>query len=68
MGNAFGVIPLSPQMVYQGPRTNNGFISDILTVHRAVKDSNCPNYVEIQIPVSSKLKIKNWKYYLAETF
>ena len=62
MNNAFGVIPLSPLMLYQGPKTNNTATSDILSLHRAVKDSNFPNYMGIRIPVSSKLKIKNWKY------
>ena len=66
MGNAFGVIPLSPLMLYQGPNTNNASTSDILNLHRAVKNSNCPNNMGIRIPVASKLKIKNWKYYLAD--
>ena len=66
MDNAFGVIPLSPLMLYQGPKTNNMATSYILSLHRAVKDSNCPNYIGIWIPVSPKLKIKNWKYYLAD--
>ena len=64
MGNAFGVIPLSPLMLYQGPKTNNASTSYILTLHRAVKNSNCPNYMGI--PVDSELKIKNWKYYLVD--
>ena len=59
MGNVFGVIPVSPLMLYQGPRTNNASTSDILTLLRAVKDSNCPNYMGIRIPVSSKLKTGN---------
>ena len=59
MDNAFGVIPLSPLMLYQGPKTNNTATSDILSLHRAVKDSNCPNYMGIRIPVSSKLKTGN---------
>ena len=66
MDNVFGVIPLSPLMLYQGPKTNNTATSDILSLHRAVKDSYCPNYMGIPIPVSSNLKIKNWKYYLAD--
>ena len=66
MDSAFGIISLSPLMLYQGPKTNNAATSDILSLHRAVKDSNCPNYMGIRIPVSSKLKIKNWKYYLAD--
>ena len=57
MGNVFGVIPLSPLKLYQGPKTNNASTSDILTLHRAVKSSNCPNYMAILIPVASKLKI-----------
>ena len=64
--NAFGVIPLSPLMLYQGPKTNSTAAYDILALHKIVKSSNCPNYMGIQIPVSSKLNIKNWKYYLAD--
>ena len=66
MDNVFGVIPLSPLMLYQGPKSNKTATSDSLSLHRAVRDSNCPNYMGIRIPVSSKLKIKNWKYYLAD--
>ena len=58
MDNAFGVIPLSPLMLYQGPKTNNMATSDILSLHRAVRDSNCPNYMGIRIPASSKFKFK----------
>ena len=65
MGNAFCVLPLSPLMLYQGPKTNHTCISDILTHHRAMRDSNYPNFISIRISVASKLKIKNWKYYLA---
>ena len=66
MDNAFGVIPLSPLMLHQGPKTDNIAASDILAFHKIVKNSNCPNYMGIRIPVSSKLNIKNWKYYLAD--
>ena len=66
MDNAFGVIPLSPLMLYEGPKTNYTATSDILALHKAVKNSNCPNYMGIRVPVSSKLNIKNWKYYLAD--
>ena len=51
MDNVFDVIPLSPLMLYQGPKTINVATSDILTLHRTVKDSNCPNYMGIRIPV-----------------
>ena len=53
-------------MLYQGPKTDRAGISDILTLHRAVRDYNCPNYMGIQISVASKLKINNWKYYLSD--
>ena len=66
MGNAFCVNPLSPLMLYQDPKINNAAVSDILALHRTVKHSNCPNYMGIRIPVSSKVNIKNWKYYLGD--
>ena len=47
MDNAFGVIPLSPLILYQGPKPNNVAASDILALHRTVKDSNCKNYMGI---------------------
>ena len=59
MGNAFGAIPLSPLILYQGPKTDHARISDILTLHRAVMESNWPNYMGIPIPVASKLRIGN---------
>ena len=40
MNNAFGVIPLSPLMIFQGPITNNAATSAMLSLHRAVKYSN----------------------------
>ena len=59
MGSVFCAIPLSPFIFYAS-------ISDILTLHRAVREPNCPNYMGIWIPMASKLKIENWKYYLAD--
>ena len=41
-------------------------MSDILSLHRAVSKSNCPNYMGVQIPVASTLIIKIWKHYLAD--
>ena len=65
MDNAFRVIPLSPIILYQSPKTDHARISDIPILHRLVRESNCPCYMGIRIPVASKL-IKNWKYYLAD--
>ena len=53
-------------LLYQGPNPDHARIFDILTLHRAIRDSNCPNYMGIQIPVAFKLNIRNWKYYLAD--
>ena len=58
MDNAFGIIPLSPLMGHC-PKTNNVATSDILALHRTVKDSYCLTYLGVRIPGSSKLKIGN---------
>ena len=57
MGEPFGVIPLSPLLVYTGKNTNNNQVSDPLSTHKLVRHSGC-------IPVDSKLNIKNWRSYL----
>ena len=47
MASALGVIPLSPLMLYQGPNTDHARMTVILTLHRVMMDSNCPNYMGI---------------------
>ena len=64
MGQPFGVIPLSPLLVYTGPNTSNNQVSDPLLAHKLVRQSGSPNFVGSRIPVDSKLNIKNWRLYL----
>ena len=64
MGEPFGVIPLSPLLVYTGPETNNKPMPDPLSLHRHVRQSGCPNFLGSRIPVDSKLNIKNWRFHL----
>ena len=64
MGEPFGVIPLSPLLVYTGPNTSNNQVSDPLLAHKLVRQSGCPNFGGSRIPVDSKLNIKNWRFYL----
>ena len=44
MGEPFGVIPLSPFVVYTGPNTSNTSVSDPLLAHKLVQKSGCPNF------------------------
>ena len=64
MGESFGVIPLSPLLVYTGQNTSNNRVCDPLLTHRLVRQSGCPNFLGCRIPVDSKLHIKNWRSYL----
>ena len=51
MGEPFGVIPLSPLLVYTGKNTNNNQVSDPLSAHKLVRHSGCPNFLGSRIPV-----------------
>ena len=42
MVEPFGVIPLSPLVVYTGPNTSNTPVSDPLLAHKLVRESGCP--------------------------
>ena len=59
MGNTFGVIPLSPLMLYQGPRTNNASASDIpdSKVRRTIVDLSWPKNFSVNAGV---MKDKYW--------
>ena len=64
MGEPFGVIPLSPLLVYTGQNTGSNRVCDPLLAHRLVRQLGCPNFLGCRIPVHSKLHIKNWRFYL----
>ena len=44
MGEPFGVIPLSPLLVYTAQNTSNNQVCDPLLAHRLVRQSGCPNF------------------------
>ena len=64
MEEPFGVITLSPVVLYTGPRTSNTTVSDPLKAHKVIRESGCQNLGGRRIPVDSKLNVKNWKYHL----
>ena len=45
MGEPFGVIPLSPLLVYTGKNIRNNWVSDPLLAHRLIRQSGCPNFL-----------------------
>ena len=53
--STLGVIPLSTLIIYQGPKTDHAQLSDVLSLHRAVRNSNCPSYMGIWMPVTFNL-------------
>ena len=62
----FGVIPLSPLLVYTGPSTTGTRVSNPLIAHKLVRQSGRPNFLGNRIPVDSKLNIKNWRFHLQD--
>ena len=62
----FGFNPTGPLKLYTGDPVYYETIPDIIKTHRTVRDSGCPNFLKCRIPVSSNLKIENWRLYLAE--
>ena len=62
----FGVIPLSPLLVYTGPTICNKSVSDPLLAHKLVRQSGRPKFLGSCIPVHSKLNIQNWRHYLQD--
>ena len=66
MEEPFGVIPLSPLLVYTGKNNDNKQVYDPLLPHKLVRQSGRPNFLGCRIPVDSNLNIKNWRFYLQD--
>ena len=50
--------------MYTGDPVYYEKIPDIIKTHRTIRDSGCPNFLKCRIPVTSNLKIENWRLYL----
>ena len=63
MDKPFGVVPLSPLTTYVGVYKFNDRCTNPLLVHQLVRVSGCPNFLGLQIPVSSNLNIPSrWTF------
>ena len=63
---SFGFNPTGPLKLYTGDPVYYETIPDIIKTHRTVRNSGYPNFLKCRIPLSSNLKIENWRLYLAE--
>ena len=61
---SFGFNPTGPLKLYTGDPVYYDKIPDIIKTHRMIRDSGCPNFLKCRIPVTSNLKIENWRSYL----
>ena len=60
----FGFVPLGDQILPEKAETNNSEGLTPLEMHRIVKETNKPNYMEARLPVKSQLKVDTWKRHL----
>ena len=51
---------------FSGPETHNSTLNDPLLLHRMVHESCRPNYMGIQVPVSTNFTISNWRHLLVD--
>ena len=60
----FGFVPLGDQILPDKVKINNSEGLTPLEIHRIVKETNKPNYMEARLPVNSQLKVDAWKRHL----
>ena len=65
-GNVFGALPITDQIVYEGPPTTNAPMSDILQAHSKIRQSQLPNFLGCRIPVKGQLHAHIWREYLSD--
>ena len=65
-GSVFGALPITDQIVYEGPPTNNVPITDILELHSKIRQSQLPNFLGCCIPVKGQLHAHVWRKYLSD--
>ena len=65
-GDVFGALPITDQIVYEGPPTTNAPMTDILQVHSKIRQSQLPNFLGCRIPVKGQLHAHIWREYLSD--
>ena len=60
----FGFLPLGDQILPDNVTTNSSEGLTPLEMHKIVKETNKPNYMEARLPVNSQLKVDTWKNHL----
>ena len=60
----FGFVPLGEQILPEKAEITNSEGLTPLQMHRIVKETNRPNYMEARLPVKSQLKVDAWKRHL----
>ena len=60
----FGFVPLGEQILPEKVEITNSEGLNPLQMHRIVKETNRPNYMEARLPVKSQLKVDAWKRHL----
>ena len=60
----FGFVPLGDQILPEKVKTSNSEGLKPLEMHRIVKETNKPNYMEARLPVKLQLKVDAWKPHL----
>ena len=60
----FGFVPLGEQILPEKFEITNSEGLNPLQMHRIVKETNRPNYMEARLPVKSQLKVDAWKRHL----
>ena len=65
-GDVFGALPITNQIVYEGPPTTNVPMTDILQTHLKIRQSQLPNFLGCRIPVKGQLQAHIWREYLSD--
>ena len=68
IGTKLGCIPSNHIALFDGTPTYWEKIPDIIQAHKLIRDSGLPNFLGLRIPVGTRLKVQNWRHYLAEYF
>ena len=63
-GTDFGFIPMSPLEIYTGNPIYWETISEVIEMHRLIKQTGLPNYLGVCIPVPTQLRLDRWRFHL----
>ena len=65
-GDQFGYIPLNDLKLYHGPEVIWKETSSILQVHKLIRQSGVPHFLNCRIPVQTQLNPDRWRHYLTD--